>query len=133
MSFSCSLVVTYWARADLLAPLYVTFSCVYITFPNCVLSHVWNLIVSIPDRCLLLYLAQGPYAVPPVRSNPQPLYLDSNTLPLDTALAYCMVITMKVSDYCCDLGEKGLGQIYLTNYDVNSFFIFVRGCPYIAK
>ena len=40
---------------------------------------------------------------------------------------------MKVSDYCYDLGVKGLGQIYLTNVDVKSFFIFVRGCPYIAK
>ena len=65
--------------------------------------------------------------------NPQLRYLDSNTLPLDIALAYCVVITMKVSDYCYDLGAKGLGQIYLTNVDVNSYFIFVRGCPCIAK
>ena len=54
-------------------------------------------------------------------SNPQPLYLDSNTLPLDIALAYCVQITMKPSDYCYDLGVKGLGQIYLTNVYVNSF------------
>ena len=33
---------------------------------------------------------------------------------------------MKVADYCYDLGAKGLGQIYLTNVDVNSFLIFVR-------
>ena len=66
-------------------------------------------------------------------SNPQPLYLDSNTLPLDIALAYCVVIMMKVSDYYYDLGVKGLGQIYLPNVDVNYFFIFVRGCPCIAK
>ena len=124
MSFSCSPVVTYWARADLLAPLYVMFSCVYITFPHCVLGHVWNLIVSIPDLCLLLYFAQGQYAVPPVRLKPATLYVDSNTLPLDIALANCVVITMKVSDYCYDLGVKGLGQIYLTNVDVNYFFIF---------
>ena len=69
-SFSCSLVVTYWARADHLAPLYVMFSCVYTTFPHCVLGHVWNLIVMIPDLCLLLYFAQGQYAVPPVRLKP---------------------------------------------------------------
>ena len=59
-------------------------------------------------------------------SNPQPLYLDSNTLPLDIALAYCVVITMKVSESCYDLWVKGLGQIYLTNVDVNSFFIFLE-------
>ena len=63
-------------------------------------------------------------------SNPRPFYPDWSTLPLGTALAYCVVITMKVSDYY-DLGGKGLGQIYLTNVDVNSFLIFVRGCPYI--
>ena len=57
-------------------------------------------------------------------SNPQSLYLDSNTLPLDNALAYCVVIMMKVSDYCYDLGVKGLGQIYLTIVDVKSFFHF---------
>ena len=67
--FSCSLVVTCWARADLLAPLYVMF-CVYIILPHCVLGHVWNLIVSIPDLCLLLYFAQWQYAVPPVRLKP---------------------------------------------------------------
>ena len=70
MSVSCSLVVTYWARADLLVPLYVIFSCVYIIFQHCVLGHVWNLIVSIPDICRLLYFAQGQYAVPPVRLKP---------------------------------------------------------------
>ena len=26
-----------------------------------------------------------------------------------------------MSDYCYDLGVKGLGQIYLTNVDVNYF------------
>ena len=70
MSFPCSLVVTCRARAELLAPLYVMFSRVYITFTQCVLSHVWNLIVSIPDLCLLLYFAQGQCAVPPVRLKP---------------------------------------------------------------
>ena len=132
MSFSCSLVVTCWARADLLAPLYVIFPCVYITFPHCVLGHVCNLIVSIPDLCLLLYFAQGQYAVPPVRLKP--------ATPLSrlkhSTTGYCTRILCgdydKVSESCYDLGVKGLGQIYLTNVDVNSFFIFVRGCPYIA-
>ena len=59
-------------------------------------------------------------------SNPQPFYLDSSTLPHGTALAYFVVIPMKVLDYCYDLGAKGLGQIYLTKVDVNSFLIFVR-------
>ena len=108
--FFLQLWVTYWARADLLAPLYVMFFfCVYITFPHCVLGHVCNLIVSIPDLCLLLYFAQGQYAVPPVRLKPATLYLDSSTLPLGTALAYCVVIMIKISDYC---------------YYVNFFFIF---------
>ena len=70
MSFSCSLVVTCWARAYILAPLYVMFSCVYITFTHCVLGHVWNLTVSIPDLRLLFYFAQGQYAVPPVKLKP---------------------------------------------------------------
>ena len=43
-------------RADLLSLLYVMFSCVFVTFPYGVLDHVWNLIVSIPDLCLLPYL-----------------------------------------------------------------------------
>ena len=38
----------------LLALLYVIFSCVILTFPCVVLGQVWNLIVSIPDFCLLL-------------------------------------------------------------------------------
>ena len=53
MSISCSLVVTCWERADLLALLYVMFSCVVVTFPYGVLGQVWYLIVSIPDLCLL--------------------------------------------------------------------------------
>ena len=55
MSVSCSLVVIFWGRADLLAFLYVMFSCVYVTFPYGVLGQVWNLIVSITDLCLLPY------------------------------------------------------------------------------
>ena len=57
----------------------------------------------------------------------------SSTLPLATPLTYCVVVTMKFSDYCYELGVKGLRQIYLTNFDLNSFLVFVRGCLYIAK
>ena len=53
MSVPCSLVVTCWERANLLALLYVMFSCVFVTFPCGVLGQVWYLIVSIPDLCLL--------------------------------------------------------------------------------
>ena len=53
MSVHCSLVVTYWERADILVLLYVMFSCVFVTFPCGVLGQVWYLIVLIPDLCLL--------------------------------------------------------------------------------
>ena len=43
------------------------FFCLY-NLP--ILGHVSNLIVSIPDLCLLLYFAQGQYAVTPVRLKP---------------------------------------------------------------
>ena len=36
MSVPCSLVVTYWDRADLLAVVFVVFC----PFPNCVLVHI---------------------------------------------------------------------------------------------
>ena len=39
LSVPCSLVVTCWERADLLAHLYVMFSCVFVTFPYGVLRH----------------------------------------------------------------------------------------------
>ena len=51
----CILVVTCWERADLLAPLYVMFACVFVTFPYGVLGQVWYLIVSIPHLYLLSY------------------------------------------------------------------------------
>ena len=62
LSVHCSLVVTCWKRADLLALLCVMFllllfSCVFVTFPCGVLGQVWCLIVSIPDLCLLTYFA----------------------------------------------------------------------------
>ena len=40
---------------NLLALLYLKFSCVFVTFPSGFLGHVLYLIVSIPDICLLLY------------------------------------------------------------------------------
>ena len=55
LSIHCSLVVTCWERADLLALLYVKFYCVFVTFPCGILGQVWCLIVSIPDLCFLSY------------------------------------------------------------------------------
>ena len=57
MSVSCSLEVTCWERADLLALLNVMFSCAFVTFTYSVLGQVWYLIVLIPDLCLLPYFA----------------------------------------------------------------------------
>ena len=48
-------MVTYWERANLLALLYVIFSCAFVTFSCDVLGQVWYLIVSLPDLCLLTY------------------------------------------------------------------------------
>ena len=42
-------------RADLLALLYVMFSCGFVTFTYDVLGQVWYLIVLIPDLCFLPY------------------------------------------------------------------------------
>ena len=53
LSVHCSLVITCWERANLLALLYLMFSCVFVTFPCGVLGQVWYLIVSISDLCLL--------------------------------------------------------------------------------
>ena len=55
LSVHCNLVATCLERANLLACLYVMSSCVFITFPCGVLGQVWNLIVSIPDLCVLPY------------------------------------------------------------------------------
>ena len=48
-------VVTCWERADLLALVCGVF-CEFVTFPL-VLGQVWYLIVSIPDLCNLITLA----------------------------------------------------------------------------
>ena len=53
MSVTCSFEVTCWERSDLLAFLYVMFSCIFVTFLYGVLGQVCYLIVSIPDLCLL--------------------------------------------------------------------------------
>ena len=102
MSISCSLVVTCWERADHLAPLYVMFSWFFVTFPYHTMSWVtcgtwlyrflaFAFFFSLLTDNMQLHLWDW---------NPQPFYLDSSTLPLGTVLAYFVVITMKVSDYC---------------------------------
>ena len=55
LSVYCSLVVTLWERADLLALLNVMIYCIYVTFPYGVLGQVWYLVVSIPDLLLTFY------------------------------------------------------------------------------
>ena len=55
LSVHCSLEVTCWEKADLLALLYVMFSRVLVTYPCGLLVQVWYLIVSIPDLCLHPY------------------------------------------------------------------------------
>ena len=57
LSVHCSLVVTCWKRADLLALLSVMVYCVFVTFPYGILCQVWCLIVSVPDLGLLSYFA----------------------------------------------------------------------------
>ena len=54
MSVSCSLIVTCWEIADLLALLYVMFSCVFGTFVYDVLGQMWYLIIVISNLSLLL-------------------------------------------------------------------------------
>ena len=55
LSCPCSLVITCWERADLLAVLCIVFPFFVYTFPYCVLGPLWYLIVSFPDLCLSLY------------------------------------------------------------------------------
>ena len=54
LSVHCSLVVTCWERASLLA-LMCVFYCVLVTFPRGVLGQVWYLIVPNSNLCLLTY------------------------------------------------------------------------------
>ena len=58
LSVPCSLVITCWERADLLAILCVIFPCVFVTFLYGVSGQVWYLIVSIAGLCLLIYFDQ---------------------------------------------------------------------------
>ena len=51
-------MVTYWEMAELLALLYVMFSCVYVTFPYGVMGRAWYAIVWIPDICIFLYVSK---------------------------------------------------------------------------
>ena len=55
LSVPCSLVVTNWERADLLALLCVMFSCVFVTLPIRVPCQVSYLIIPISDLCLPVY------------------------------------------------------------------------------
>ena len=45
------LVITCWEGADLLALLFVMFSCVFVTFSHGVLHQVWYLVLSILNLC----------------------------------------------------------------------------------
>ena len=54
LSIPCSLVVTCWVSADVLALLCVMFPCVFVTSQNGVLGR-WYLNVLISDICLLPY------------------------------------------------------------------------------
>ena len=56
LSVSCSLMVTFWKRADRLALLYAIFSCIFD-----VLGQVRYMIVSIFDICLLPYFYYDKY------------------------------------------------------------------------
>ena len=47
LSVHCSLVVTCWERANLLALMCVMFSCVFVPLECCVLGQVWYFIVWI--------------------------------------------------------------------------------------
>ena len=57
LSVPCSLVITCWEKADLLALLCVVFSYVFVSFPYGVPGQVLYLIVSISDLCLPLYFS----------------------------------------------------------------------------
>ena len=54
VSVPCTLVITCWERADLLALL----CCVFVTFPYGVPGQVWYSVVSFPDLCLPLYFVR---------------------------------------------------------------------------
>ena len=76
-----------WVKADLLALLYVMFSCVFITFPFGVLGQVWYLIVSIPALCILLYY-EGLHGIQVQRSTTN-LSNSSDTIFCSTYNVHC--------------------------------------------
>ena len=55
MSVSLSLEATCYKMVDLLALLYVMFTCIFVTFLYGVLGQVWFLIASISDLLLFSY------------------------------------------------------------------------------
>ena len=64
VSVPCSLVITFWERADLLALLCAMFPYVFVSFPYDVTCQVWYSIVLIPDLCLPLnFDISGEYQV----------------------------------------------------------------------
>ena len=69
VSLHCLCLAALRSPADLLALLVVMFYCVLSTFPYGVLVQVWYLIVSVPDLCLLPYLAEIIRYVSPVCSD----------------------------------------------------------------
>ena len=56
LSVYCSLVVTCRERANLLVPVYVMFSCVFVTFSSSVLGQVSWVLDCIDSRSLPSYL-----------------------------------------------------------------------------
>ena len=63
VSVPCSLVITCWDRAYLLAFLFVEFSCVFVTLQYGVLGQVLYLIVLNPDHCLPFKVNSIPISV----------------------------------------------------------------------
>ena len=114
MSISCSLVVTCWERTDLLAPLYVMLSC-FLSPSHTIPCHGSCAVLDCIDSLHLpsSFFVHEQYAVLPVRLKPATLL--SRLKHYTTG--YCTRILcgeqMKVSDYCYDLGVKGLGQYIL--------------------
>ena len=62
-------MVTCCERADLLALLCVAFSCNVVLFPYGVQDQVYNLIISIPDRCLGWYILSYSWYMKPLSNN----------------------------------------------------------------
>ena len=70
MCVTGSLVFTCGDRADLLALLYVMFSCDFVTFQYGALGQVWYLVILIPYLCffpyfhlLLISMSQDPFSL----------------------------------------------------------------------